>query len=113
MPFVYALVGDELFLQLSAIRRISASLGAGVQRVDFDGESAALHEVFDELRSFSMFASIKLVVIRNAEDFISHHRDAMEQYVASPSDSATLVLRCSSLPGNQRISKLIAKHGSF
>jgi len=110
MTAVYALVGEDTFLHLEAIRKIAASL-KDAQRNDFDGESAQLHEVFDELRSFSMFASSKLVVVRNGDEFISRYRENMEEYVQSPSDSATLVLRCKSLPGNQRISKMIAKHG--
>jgi DNA polymerase III subunit delta len=111
MAAVYALVGSDSFLQLEAIRRIAAGLGADTQRVDFDGETAALADVLDEVRSFSMFAGSKLIVVRSADEFISRFREAMEEYVASPVDSATLVLRCKSLPGNQRISKLIAKHG--
>ncbi|HEY0007735.1 MAG TPA: DNA polymerase III subunit delta, partial [Tepidisphaeraceae bacterium] len=113
MAGVEALVGSDTFLQLQAIRAIAQSLGADAQRLDFDGESAPLAEVMDELRSFSMFASAKMVVIRNADDFISKYRSEMEEYVAAPVDSAALVLRCSSLPGNQRISKLIAKHGKI
>ncbi len=112
MSGVYVIVGDDSFLQLEAIRRISAEMGTDAQRVDFDGESAQLADVMDELRSFSMFAAAKLVVMRNADDFISTYREQMEEYVQHPSDSATLLLRCKSLPGNQRISKLIAKHGS-
>ncbi len=108
---VYALVGEDTFLQLEGIRKIAAALGKDAQRIDFDGETAPLAEVMDELRSFSMFAGTKLVVIRSADDFISKNREHMEEYVASPVDSATLILRCKSLPGNQKISKLIAKHG--
>ncbi len=110
MASVHALVGDDSFLQLEAIRRIAKSLG-DAQRTDFDGETAQLADVMDEVRSFSMFASAKLVVVRSADDFISRFRAEMEDYVQAPSDSATLVLRCKSLPGNQKISKLIAKHG--
>ncbi|HEX8340460.1 MAG TPA: DNA polymerase III subunit delta [Tepidisphaeraceae bacterium] len=108
---MYALVGEDSFLQLQAIARIAAGLGDGVQRVDFEGESADLANVLDELRSFSMFASGKLVVLRSADEFITRHRAEMEDYVAGANASATLVLRCKSLPGNQKISKLIAKHG--
>jgi len=111
MAAVHALVGDDSFLQIEAIKRLASSMGKDVQRNDFDGESAQLADVMDELRSFSMFATAKLVVVRAGEEFISRHRDSMEDYVANPSDSATLVLRCKSLPGNQKISKLIAKHG--
>jgi DNA polymerase-3 subunit delta len=108
---VYALVGEDSFLQLQAVTRLAAEMGPQTQRIDFDGESADLATVFDELRSFSMFASSKLVVLRSADEFISKNRPEMEDYVAAPSTSATLVLRCKSLPGNQKITKLIAKHG--
>ena len=111
MAPVIALVGDDAFLQLEAIRRIAAALGKDAQRVDFDGETATVADVLDEVRSFSMFAGSKMVVVRTAEEFISRYRDNIEDYVAAPVDSATLVLRCKTLPGNQRISKLIAKHG--
>lgn len=111
MASVHALVGSDSFLQLEGVRRIAAALGKDAQRIDFDGESAQVADVLDEVRSFSMFAGSKMVVVRNAEEFISRFRENMEEYVANPVDSATLVLRCKTLPGNQRITKLIAKHG--
>ena len=110
---VYALVGDDSFLQLQELACISAAIGKDAQRADFDGESAQLAEVLDELRCYSMFGGDcnKLVVLRNADAFVTKFREQLEEYVASPSDSGTLVLRLSSLPANQRIYKLIAKAG--
>ena len=108
---VHALIGADAFLQLEALHALLRKQPAGTARVDYDGETAALADVLDELRSFSMFSAVKVVVVRSADDFISKHRSAMEAYVAAPSDSATLVLRCTTLPSNQRIYKLIDKHG--
>lgn len=109
---VFALVGSDPFLQLQALSQIAALLPPDAQRMDFDGETAQLANVLDEARSFSMFGGeTKLVVVRDADDFISRYREALENYVAEPSSSATLVLRVGSLPGNQRIHKLIAKMG--
>jgi len=111
---VYALVGDDSFLQLQKLLEIIASgLKSGVQRVDVDGERAELSEVLDELRSFAMFAPEKLVVVRDADAFVSRFREQLESYIENPSSTATLVLRLSSLPGNQRIHKLIAKVGQI
>jgi DNA polymerase III subunit delta len=110
---VYALVGDDSFLQLQKLAAILRELGSDVQRADFEGETAGLAEVLDELRSFAMFGSGgKLVVVRNADDFISRYREQLEDFLAEPPKSSTLVLRVASLPGNQRIAKLIAKVGS-
>jgi DNA polymerase-3 subunit delta len=60
-----------------------------------------------------MFGGAKLVVLRDADEFISRFREQMENYVGSPSESTILVLRCKSLPSNQRIYKLIAKVGQI
>jgi DNA polymerase III delta subunit len=110
---VYALVGEDSFLQLQALEGIKNEFAADVQRVDADGERAELAEVLDELRSFAMFGGGgKLVVVRNADDFISRYREQLEDYLAKPSPTGTLVLRVTSLPGTQRIHKLIAKVGA-
>ncbi len=82
-------------------------------RVDFDGEPRDLAEPLDELRSFAMFGTGKIVVIQNADDFLSRFREQLEEYVAHPSASATLVLRLSSLPKGQRIHKAITAAGTI
>ncbi len=72
-----------------------------------------MSDVFDELRSFAMFGTGKVVVLRNADEFLTRYREQLEDYVAAPSDSATFVMRLSSLPKNQRIYKAIAKIGQI
>jgi DNA polymerase-3 subunit delta len=110
---VYALVGDDSFLQLQKLAEIRAALSKNVQQIDLDGERAELADVLDELRSFAMFGDGKLVIVRSADDFISRFREQLEEYLANPSDSGALVLRLHSLPANQRIYKLIAKVGQI
>src|ERR1700712_1866712 len=89
---VYALVGSDSFLQLQKLSAL-VELMPTAQRIDFDGERAELSEVFDELRSFAMFGSGKIVVVQNADAFLTRFREALENYVAKPSEGATLVLR--------------------
>jgi DNA polymerase III delta subunit len=114
MPrLVYALVGPDALLQQEALHEIIAQLAPDAQRMDADGETADLADVLDELRSFAMFGSAKVVAVRNADEFVSRFREQLEDYVAHPSESATLVLRFSSLPSNQRIYKAIAKTGQI
>src|SRR5262245_25495054 len=110
---VYALVGADSFLQLQKLGEIRAQLPKDVQTIDIDGERAQLADVLDELRSFAMFGSSKIVVVRNADDFITRFREQLEDYVSKPCDSGALVLRCDSLPKNQRIYKQIAKVGQI
>src|SRR5690242_20034160 len=60
-----------------------------------------------------MFGGGKVVVMRNGDEFITRFRGQLEDYLAAPSDSATLILCVSSLPSNQRIYKAIAKVGQI
>jgi DNA polymerase III delta subunit len=110
---VYALVGEDSFLQLQKLGQVRAELPPDVQISEYDGERAELADVLDELRSFAMFGGGKLVVVRNGDEFITRFREQLEDYVAKPSSSGTLVLRVLSLPKNQRIYKLIDKHGAI
>src|SRR4051794_22026087 len=108
---VHAIVGSDLFLQLEKLSELLRLAGSEVQRIDVDGETAQLGDVLDELRSFAMFSSSKLVVVRAADDFISRYREQLEEYCAQPSASSVLVLRVSSLPKGQRIYKQIVATG--
>lgn len=117
---IYALVGSDPFLQLERLRDIVTSLDSAgdPQRSDFDGERTDLISVLDELRSFSMFASSKLVIVRDADEFVSRHRDSLERFLTQLSEGkesipegSVLVLRLSSLPANTRVHKLITKVG--
>ncbi len=110
---VYALIGEDAFLQLQKIDALLRQLGPDAQRIDSDGEQAELADVFDELRSFAMFGGSKILIMRNADAFLSRFREQLENYVANPSSGSTLVLRLSSLPANQRIYKAIAKIGGI
>lgn len=77
----------------------------------FDGKSATLADVFDELRGYSLMSVYKLVVIDEAEPFVKTHRAALERYAESVVDHATLVLRTPTWhKGN--LDKLIAKVGA-
>jgi DNA polymerase-3 subunit delta len=111
---VYALVGSDPFLQLQKLREIMALLPGEVQRFDYDGETAQIGEILDELQSYAMFGGgQKLVTVREADAMITRYREQLEDYVNKPSSSATLVLRLSSLPATQRIAKAIAKVGAI
>jgi DNA polymerase-3 subunit delta len=109
---VYAVVGEDSFLQLQRLAEILAAAPKDVQRVDVDGERAELAEVLDELRSFAMFGGSKLVVVRNGDELITRFREQLEDYAAAPSSGSTLVLRLNKLPKTQRIYKAIVKVGS-
>ncbi len=110
---VYALVGTESFLQQHALEGILRQCGDDTQRSDVDGTAAEPGDVFDELRSLAMFGGRRLVVVRDADAFVSAHRQLVESYLASPAVGNVLVLRMASLPKNQKVYKLAQKVGEI
>jgi DNA polymerase-3 subunit delta len=77
----------------------------------FDGKTATLADVFDELRGYSLMSTYKLVIVDDAEQFVKAHRAALERYAESVVDHATLVLRTPAWhKGN--LDKKIAKVGA-
>lgn len=110
---VYAIVGPETFLQRQALRSILGVLPDDAQRVDIEGPSAQPSDVFEELRSFAMFGGSRVVVIREADAFISAYREMLENYLDAPSSPNVLVLRAATLPSNTRVYKAINKVGQI
>ena len=79
---------------------------------EFDGPETNRAEVLDELRTLPFLGSRRLVEIHRAEEFVSKYRQALEEYLASPTNTGVLVLVMDKpLPGNQRLAKLINKIG--
>lgn len=111
---VAVLYGPEVMLRRLRLEGLRAALEAEhgeVDRHDFDGASVGLAEVFDELRSYSLMATYKLVVVEHADQFVKAHRPAMERYAAEPVDHATLVLR-SDTWNKGKLDKAIEKCGA-
>jgi DNA polymerase-3 subunit delta len=115
MRFVI-LHGRDGFTIGERLRRFEAELKAAhgdLSRFDFDGTNARLVDVLDELRTFGLLATHKLVVVDKAEQFVSGEgvRAALERYAENPMQEATLVLRSESWrPGN--LDKLVAAVGT-
>lgn len=112
---VYAFCGADVFRRREAVAalcaRIAKSEGDGQGPVTFEGESAQLAEVLDEVRTYSLLGGRRVVLVADADDFISRHRAALERYCAAPVDSGTLILDCKTLKSNERLYKLIEKNG--
>lgn len=96
---VILLKGPEPYLQSQYLRLVSegieTEIGEPPSRFDFDGASATLATVLDELRSYGLMQSKKLVVLEAAEQFVRKeaNRRALEAYATSPMEETTLVLR--------------------
>ena len=113
---VAAAYGPEAFLVRQAVGELLAQVAgadpAPTAVSDMDGNSTELAVVLDELRTLPLLGDHRVVILRNADTFISNHRDALERYAVEPCPTGTLILVCKSLPANTRLHKQIRRVGT-
>lgn len=116
IPPVCAVFGEDSYLKRESLKVIKQRvLGDGDGEYSlavFPGERAELPRVMDELATLSLFGEgRRLVLIEEADDFVTENRAALEAYVAEPSSAGVLVLDLKSFPSNTRLAKAIAATG--
>jgi DNA polymerase-3 subunit delta len=111
---VYVLYGDDDHLREEHRRRIVQEVvGEADSQLavsSFDAE-ASLAEVLDDLRTLPLMAPRRLVVVRDADSFVTANRPALEQYLDRPSATGTLLLMVRSWPSGTNLAKKAAKIG--
>ncbi len=111
---VYVLCGSDAFLIDEAYRLLLSRIIGDADpqtSVRVFEVTAELSEVLDELRTIPFLAPRRAVIIRDAEAFVSAHREAMEKYLGSPAGSSTLILIVATWRKNTRLAKLVDKIG--
>ncbi|MGC4003427.1 MAG: DNA polymerase III subunit delta [Pirellulales bacterium] len=118
---VCVLYGDEPFFFKEVLaqleQRILSGEDAEFSRSSFNGEKHAgqpleWRTVRDELDTVALFGGgRRLIVVDNADDFVSRHREQLENYVAKAAASSVLVLTVKSWPSNTRLAKAVAASG--
>jgi DNA polymerase-3 subunit delta len=108
---VYVVHGDEDFLKrqaLAALRRwIAGGDEGGMGYSSYPGDKADFATIHDELRTLPFLSTSRLVVVDNADPFVTKHREALEKYVKSPAEHGVLALEVKSWPSNTRLAKAI------
>jgi DNA polymerase-3 subunit delta len=108
---VFVLAGDERFLKRLALERIrQAVLGDTAEDYassSYEGGAVQLATVRDELETLPFLASRRLVVVQEADPFITRYREGLEKYLEHPSRTGVLVLDAKSWKSNTRLAKAI------
>ena len=113
---ICVLFGGDAFLKSHAFRRLRASLlseeDAEYSLTRFDGSSAAFPAVWKELATMTMFGGDqRVVVVEDADPFVTKYRGELEDYAAEPSRTSTLVLLPGTFPTNTRLYKTLETSG--
>jgi DNA polymerase-3 subunit delta len=114
---VYAVYGDDSYLTRESIRAIAQALFAddeeresGISR--FPGPTSLLANVLDEVSTLPFFSRRRLVIVDDADPFVTKYRRDLEAYVAHPSDSGTLVLQVKQWTATTKLAALVEKAGA-
>ena len=75
------------------------------------GAGHSLADVLDELFTLPFFSRRRLVVVEEADTFVTKHRKDLEAYVGSPSASGTLLLQVKVWTATTNLAKLVDKVG--
>jgi DNA polymerase-3 subunit delta len=78
-----------------------------------DADKATAVEIFDELRTLPFLAEKRVVVVADADDFVSNNRELLEKYFENPASSGVLILSVGSWPSNTRLAKMLPKAGEL
>jgi len=111
---VCAVVGTDRFLRQEAIDRLLAEVAEALDEVGpsrFDGASAELADVLDEVRTLSLLGGKRVVIVEDADSFVTAHRKRLERYCEAPSPGGSLVLACERLPRNTRLYRIVSAQG--
>lgn len=111
---IVALFGGERYLKLEVLKHIPGcgdDDDADVAFTRIAGKDAELRSVMDELLTVSMFGDQRIVMIEDADDFVTAHRAALEKYAARPSSASVLILDVKKWPKSTKLYKAIDKVG--
>ena len=108
---VYVLSGDEDFLKR---RCRDAIIALTVGDADptfavsaYPGEKLDFSTVRNDLDTLPFLAPARVVVVEQADPFVTEHRPALERYVENPSKVGVLVLDVKSFPETTKLAKAL------
>jgi DNA polymerase-3 subunit delta len=108
---VFVLVGDEDFLKRQVREAIlAAALGDAdpVFAVSvYPGDKLDFSTVRNDLDTLPFLSPCRVVVVENADAFVTNHRPALEQYAARPSAAGVLVLDVKAFPETTKLAKAL------
>ena len=78
----------------------------------FPGPQTDLADMLDELFTLPFFSKRRLVIVEDADTFVTKHRKDLEAYVEKPSASGILVLQVKQWTSTTRLAKLVDEGGA-
>lgn len=107
---LYVLAGSERFLKRLVLERLLERLtgkdGVEWSRSFYTGDSEHLAEVLSEMQTPALWGTRRLIVVDDADPFVSRYRETLEKLV-SHGASAVLILLVDRWASNTRLAKAL------
>jgi DNA polymerase-3 subunit delta len=108
---VNVLFGDDSFLRGLALAQLRQQLADGREDIQVTtyGPETPWRDVIDELSTGSLFGGggKRLVMLEDADEFVSLHRERLEDYFAKPKSTSALILCVETWAANTRLYKAV------
>jgi DNA polymerase-3 subunit delta len=110
-----AVFGDDSYLRREVLDAMIGSLLGGpvddLAVTRFVGDRAGLTDVLDELRTLPFLVKRRVVIVEEADKFVTAHRKELEAFADRPPTPGALILSVKTWPGNTRLAKAFVKVG--
>jgi DNA polymerase-3 subunit delta len=114
---IYVIAGKEDSLVNQTCREMLDELVEPAQRATglfkADPKEVEAADILDELRTAPFLTEKRVVVIKDADDFVSQNRELLEKYFDNPCPTGILILTVNSWPGSTRLAKKLPKVGNL
>jgi DNA polymerase-3 subunit delta len=114
---IYVIAGKEASLVNAECDRLLDGLLAPTERatglLNVDADSITVAEVMDELRTLPFLTGRRVVVLKNADKFISANRELLEAYFDNPNPTSVLVMTVSSFNARTRLARKLHEAGQL
>jgi DNA polymerase-3 subunit delta len=114
---ICAVFGEDLFLKRLILNKLKRDLvgddpDVPIASYDCQDRQPDWRDIADELATVSLFGGgPRLVILENANAFVSANRSQLEAYAARPHKSGVLVLEVDEWPANTRLYKALNQSG--
>jgi DNA polymerase-3 subunit delta len=112
---IVVVYGKERFLKLESIKAVALTVlgrdGDDLGLTRIPGPAADLKTVVDSLLTVSMWNPRQIVLVDDADEFVTNFREGLEAYLGRPAKKSVLILDVKSWPSNTRLAKKVVAIG--
>jgi DNA polymerase-3 subunit delta len=112
---VYVVFGDDAFLireSINAIARLAFPGQAAEGSITkYVGSHTSLADVMDEVSTLPFFSKRRLVIVEEADPFVSKYRSELEDYAENPSETGILLLQVKRWTASTKLAKIVERVG--